>query len=230
MLGNLTALYAQHSTEKLYGNYERNVFPAKGYNYTMSCIKLLRDSFWYRENCFNETVTAVGQYTLQNDTILILRSGSFQAVFKLKDSLPDRLELLSATGIKHFAQDSGSFNLFQRDESYYPDGSRKTWKQIMTIIRRGGILNKYRLYTYDKEGNYTSSVMIKEQLNSGKQFYYYMKPMGQGYVTHDNGTTTYETIYANVRRKMGKWKNGKKIGHWKYYDQTGKVIKEERYK
>jgi antitoxin component YwqK of YwqJK toxin-antitoxin module len=189
----------------------------------------LRDSFWYHEDCFTEAATVVGRYVLQNDSILILSKGDFHVVFKVKDSLPDRLELLSANGIKYFTKDSGFFNAFQRDESYYPDGSRKTWKKIMIVVRRGGILDKYRLYTYDEKGNITSSVMVREQLNSGKQFFYYMKPIGQGYVTHDNGAITYQTIYYNSRKKMGRWKHGRKVGKWKYYDQAGKVIKQESY-
>ena len=206
---------------RFWGEYSRSIFYKP---FVMTSLKIFNDTFSYIQDNNWDGVAEIsenGKISLSGDTLNLFVDDKLFSKFLL-DKNDMYLSMIYPDG--NFLPENIPLpkSNFYRESSYYPNGKCKYSLFILGVNRETGMPGKYKIRYHDTLENIISEVNYIDGEKNGKEFHYY-------YIPH-KGTPYHEKPYVDmITRKLGRWKNGKKVGTWKVYDDVGDLIKVENY-
>jgi hypothetical protein len=226
-------LLAQENAEKVCGYYESYMYEYAHKLSQYHRLTITKDSFriftkTLTQNYVDSTFTSRGTYKLFNDTLNAYGiSGSLYAVGTLNKA-EDRLSF----GIIHDSKIKFPLNekliMFEKDGEVYPNGNLK---YLMHLISYNRLTLKPALFeytTFDSTEHATSNGWIYNGLNTRYKDTFLLTSVRR-WTSCGGGSSegvrkwTMWGLPINIynRIRIGHWRNGRKIGIWKYYSKKG---------
>ncbi len=176
----------------------------------------------------NHSVVKKGAYRLINDTLQAYdKPGSIYAIFKV-NSIENALSIikLNDTAIKLGINEKTIY--FYKDGEVYPNGIVKIYFQLEAADRHTRAPVQFRFITYDTLGNETSRGEKRNGFNIGvsdTSITVQIQPFHNCWGSYVEGKMIWGSDgspeYVHHRFRLGRWRNGRKVGIWKYYITSG---------